>query len=121
MTNRQKAKNGVGYLMKYLSKMGDLHEFPEGLRLHGSGGLEQYAKQIRTWYNLPEWVKREYGVGEVKRRGGRLVVMDSGEILEPMFSRQFVPGGMVCKALRDVPERRHDGPYSTVRGGAWLN
>lgn len=113
MTNRQRAKNGVGYLMKYLSKMGELHTFPDGLRLHGSGGLQDYAKQVRTWYNLPEWVKREYGVGDVKRRGGRLIVMDSGEILEPMFSRHIMPGGMVLKALRDYPEKRHDGPYST--------
>lgn len=39
MTNTEKAKAGVGYLMKYLSKLGEFHRFPRGMRLYGIGEL----------------------------------------------------------------------------------
>ena len=39
MTNTQKAQAGVGYLMKYVSKMGEFTDFPKGLRLSEKGGL----------------------------------------------------------------------------------
>ena len=67
MTNVEKARNGVGYLMKYLSKIGDVAAFPHHLRLYGVGGLTPQARMVRGWYNLPEWAKREYGVGDLKR------------------------------------------------------
>src|SRR5664279_3903926 len=86
MTNTEKAKAGVGYLMKYLSKAGELVEFPEGLRLYGMGGLDPLARAVRSWYNLPQWAKNLYGVGDLCRFGGRLMHLDSGEILPPMYS-----------------------------------
>lgn len=67
MTNTDVAKAGVGYLMKYLSKLGELTRFPKGLRLYGIGGLTHQARSVRSWLNLPEWVKASYGVGDVKR------------------------------------------------------
>ena len=45
MTNTQIAKAGVGYLMKYVSKMGEFSDFPKGLRLSGKGGLNEQADQ----------------------------------------------------------------------------
>lgn len=115
MTNTQRAKAGVGYLMKYLSKLGELTVFPEGLRLYGIGGLDEAARAVRGWYNLPEWVKRTYGVGDVKRLSSHLVDIETGEVLPPMFSSQFIPGGIRLKCLRDYPERWHSGAYSTLR------
>ena len=115
MTNTQVAKAGVGYLMKYLSKLGELTVFPPHLRLYGCGGLNAQARSVRCWYNLPEWAKREHGVGDLKRQGSRLIVLDTGEILEPMYARRFVPGGMVLTPLRAIPERWHDGAYSALR------
>lgn len=117
MTNTQKAKAGVGYLMKYLSKLGELTVFPEGLRLYGIGGLDEAARAVRGWYNLPEWVKRTYGVGDVKRMGSHLVDVETGELLPPMFSSQFMPGGIRLTCLREYPERWHSGAYSTFKGG----
>jgi hypothetical protein len=116
MTNTQVAKSGVGYLMKYLSKLGDLTVFPPHLRLSGCGGLSAQARGVRCWYNLPEWAKREHGVGDLKRQGSRLIVLETGEILPPMYSTRCVSGGIVLTLLRPMPERWHDGAYST-----WAN
>lgn len=115
MTNTEKAKSGVGYLMKYLSKLGEHHTFPPHLRLYGVGGLNPDARMIRTWYNLPEWVKSEHGVGDVRRMGVGLIVVDTGEMLEPMYKREFYPGGVRLTPLRDVAERFHDGAYSSIK------
>ena len=64
MTNTQKVKSSaVAYLMKYVSKCHEMMVFPEGLRLFGVGGLDHSQRAIRSWSNLPEWAKCEYGVG----------------------------------------------------------
>lgn len=112
MSNTEKARSGIGYLMKYLSKLGELTRFPKNLRLYGVAGLTEQGKAVRSWYNLPEWAKRTYGVGEVIRRAGRLVVQLTGEILESPYLVKFVPSGLSIIQLRDIPERFHDGAYS---------
>jgi len=113
MTNTDVAKAGVGYLMKYLSKLGEMMRFPKGLRLYGIGGLDTQARSVRRWYNLPEWCKAEYGVGEVLRKKMGLLVVATGEILAPAYACQHIPGGMVVKALRELAQKFHDGAYST--------
>lgn len=114
MSNTQQAKHGVSYLMKYLSKMGEFHEFPDGLRLYGVGGLTAESRQIRTWQNLPQWVKNDNGVGEVIRTRSGYVVLATGELLPPMYSRHFVPGGIEIIPLRELPPKLYDhGPYCT--------
>lgn len=114
MTNVQVAKAGVGYLMKYLSKLGELTRFPKGLRLYGVGGLNKQGRAVRSWLNLPEWVKAAHGVGEVVRKKIGLVVKLTGEVLDPMYSVKLVGGvGLVITALRELPERFHAGAYSS--------
>jgi hypothetical protein len=113
MTNTDKALSGVGYLMKYLSKLGELTVFPKGLRLYGIGGLDSQARGVRSWLNLPEWVKRSHGVGEIVRKRCGLVVRATGEVLEPAFSCIVSQFSMVIVSLRELPERFHDGAYST--------
>lgn len=112
MTQREVAKSGVGYLMKYLSKLNEFYRFPKGMRLYGIGGLTREGRSIRQWFNLPEWVKRSYGVGEIKTMSRAFLVRATGELLEPAFRVLLVPGGLVLKALRELPERFHDGAYS---------
>jgi len=114
MTNTEQAKSGVGYLMKYLSKLGELTRFPKGLRLYGIGGLCEQGRSVRSWLNLPEWVKVFHGVGEVLRKRAGFVVRATGEILEPAFSVRIVPSGLMVSALRPIPERFFSGPYSSV-------
>ena len=113
MTNTQQARSGVGYLMKYLSKLGDEKSFPPHLRLYGIGGLNVAARAVRGWYNLPEWAKAGHGVGDLRRLGSHLVVVETGEVLPPMYSRKFAGGSIFLEALRPMPERFHDGAYST--------
>lgn len=113
MTNTQIARSGVGYLMKYLSKLGELTRFPKGMRLYGVGGLCKLGRSVRSWFNLPEWVKRSYGVGDVLRRGSRLLVAATGEVLEPAFMVTLAPSGLAITQLRELPERFHHGAYST--------
>lgn len=113
MSNTQQCKAGVSYLMKYLSKMGEEHRFPDGLRLYGVGGLSKDARAIRQWQNLPAWVKHDHGVGGVKRVRGGFVDMETGELLAAMYRRAFVPGGIELYQLRDMPEKVYDhGPWS---------
>lgn len=113
MTNTQPALSGVGYLMKYLSKLGELTRFPKGLRLYGIGGLNQTGRAVRQWLNLPEWVKRAHGVGEVKKLPRGFLVLATGEILEPAFQLLRVPAGVLLRALRELPEKFHAGAYSS--------
>jgi hypothetical protein len=113
MTNTEKAFSGVGYLMKYLSKLGELTIFPKGMRLYGIGGLTAAGRSVRSWFNLPEWVKRSHGVGEVKRIACGFVVQATGEMLEAAYSVSVVSGALILRQLRDIPERFHDGAYST--------
>jgi len=114
MSNTQPALAGVGYLMKYLSKLGELTKFPKGLRLYGIGGLCEKGRAVRSWLNLPEWVKVSHGVGEVCRVGAALVVRATGEILPPAFAVRLVPSGLILTKLRDIPARWFDGAYSSV-------
>lgn len=113
-TNTQKCTHGVSYLMKYLSKMGEFHEFPSGMRLHGCGGLDQDQRKTMSWHSLPGWVKREHGVGDVRRINGSLVIMSTGEILPPMYQRKLIPGGLILTQLRPMPEKVYDH-------GAWCS
>lgn len=113
MSNTQPAKAGIGYLMKYLSKLGEFHRFPKGLRLYGIGGLDSVGRELRAWQNLPEWVKREHGVGDVKRCARGLTVLATGEQLESPWLVQRIPNGLSIKLARPLPDRFHEGPYST--------
>jgi len=115
MTQRVIAKNAVGYLMKYLSKISPFHVFPKGARIHGYGGLTQQSRGICTWLNLPGWCKQRFGVGELRTIAGRRVVRDTGEILPPMYHRLFLRAGMRLYPLGPVPDRWVDGPYCTLR------
>ena len=113
MTNTQPAKAGIGYLMKYLSKLGEFSHFPKGLRLYGIGGLNAAARGIRTWLNLPEWAKRSFGVGDLIRKSGRLVVQATGEILSSPYLVFLLPGALIVRTIAFIPESFHSGPYST--------
>jgi hypothetical protein len=114
MTQKAEAKSGVGYLMKYLSKLGEFNRFPKGLRLYGIGGLNPTGRSVRQWFNLPGWVQAEYGVGDVVRKAFGLVVRSTGEILESAYEVLHVPGGLCVRALRELPEKFHSGAYSSV-------
>jgi hypothetical protein len=105
MSNTEVAQSGVGYLMKYLSKLGELARFPKGLRLYGIGGLNRDGRSVRTWFNLPQWAKAAYGVGDLARSALGLVVRATGEVLPPVWRVHRVPGGIALQKLREVAPR----------------
>lgn len=119
MSNTELARSGVGYLMKYLSKLGELTRFPKGLRLYGIGGLSKAGRMVRGWYNLPQWAKAAYGVGELVRKKAGLVVRATGEILPAVWRVSRIPSGLLLTKLRDIPPRfetpsgEHFGAYSS--------
>lgn len=122
MTETERARSGVGYLMKYLSKLGELTRFPKSLRLYGIGGLTQQGRAVRTWFNLPQWAKAAHGVGELTRAAGGLVLKATGEILPAVWRVAHTPSGLVLTQLRDiasrfdesmVPPGQYPGAYSS--------
>lgn len=121
MANRAKAYSGVGYLMKYLSKLGELTIFPPGLRLYGMGGLTDQGRSVRRWFNLPAWVKLVAGVGDVVKVGNAFVLRATGEILETPYSVLKTQWGLEIKAIREIPARWFDGVYSSVSFGELKN
>ena len=114
MSNSEKAFSGVGYLMKYLSKLGELTIFPKGLRLYGIGGLDAHGRAVRRWYNLPGWVKLSAGVGDVVKVGNAFVMKATGEVLEPAYTVVKKVGGILLFPLRVLESRWFDGAYSSV-------
>jgi len=114
MTQRALAIAPVGYLMKYASKCDSLGTFPKGARIYGTGGLCADGKAVRAWLGLPDWAKRLHGVGELCRRAGRLVVRETGEVLESPWVRTKCVGGLLLRLARPMADRWFSGPYSMI-------
>jgi hypothetical protein len=60
MTRIEWARNAVGYVAKYASKANSTQFFPRGARIHGCGGLEEPARNIRSWWLSPTWVREAW-------------------------------------------------------------
>lgn len=114
MTNRQLARNAVGYLMKYMSKIGKHHEYPKHARIYGAGGLDQQDRHIRSWLNWPTWLKQLHGVGSVMVRKGRRLVRETGEVLQSPYKLLRTRFGLQLQTVGPVPEAWASGPYSAI-------
>ncbi len=118
------ARNAIGYLVKYISKFDAEEQLPKGARLHGGGGLDALGRQVRTWFNLPAWLKPFAGVGQrfVRIKSGRLAEKGTGVCMQSPW-RVSVHGGRVVATqifryaggIADI-----GGPYSLLGefGGA---
>jgi hypothetical protein len=112
------ARHPVGYLIKYASKFDVKGGLPKGARLHGSGGFDEFSKQIRRWFNLPTWLKCLAGVGSrfMRIKGVGLVASDTGVCVQSPW-RVSCRGGRVFATkvfeyiggLKDVV-----GPYTLI-------
>ena len=123
MTRSEQLLTGIGYVLKYLSKISHFHKFPKGLRLSGSGGFSDEARAVRQWKNLPDWCRQQYGVGEVRRtaystapepgspRKSGLVVSETGEILESPWIVMRGAGRLFLRCVGELPSRFADGPW----------
>ena len=112
------ARNAIGYLCKYVSKFDELGFIPKGARLHGAGGYDEFAKQIRQWVNLPTWLKALAGVGSryLRVKGVGLVERSTGVCVQSPWRMSFSGGRLIATRLFTYPEALRDvaGPYSEI-------
>lgn len=81
MTQRLRVNRPLKYILKYASKGGEIVEFPRGLRLHACGGLAPPARNHRTWWLSPRWVRAIWSEQEKPRRrvGGGFISQVTGQ------------------------------------------
>jgi hypothetical protein len=60
LTRGEWAYSPVGYLRKYVSKLGSFDRVPKGARISGVGGLTRKNRIERTYRMLPQWLKAKY-------------------------------------------------------------
>lgn len=112
------ARNAIGYLCKYISKFDSLGYIPKGARLHGSGGHDEFAKQIRQWVNLPTWLKSLAGVESryLRVKGVGLVERSTGVHVPSPWWVSFSGNRLVATRLFTYPTALRDvaGPYSEI-------
>ncbi|WP_156454327.1 rolling circle replication-associated protein [Lampropedia cohaerens] len=117
MTKIEWARNAVGYMVKYLSKMDSGGLFPRGCRLSGRGGLPKEGRAICRWLNYAGWLKRLAGVNTpIKRiKGVGLVNIESGEVLPSPWHVFFSKGKVLAiQMFAYAGGIDHKGPYSML-------
>lgn len=96
-------KNGAAYIAKYCAKHDENQgEFPKGARLHGCGGLEPSKRWVRSWWNLPKYVRKVYtqpSLCVVPSKGGGWVSKETGEWLDSPYTVLFSPLRIVKKGI----------------------
>ncbi len=104
------ARNAIGYLCKYVSKLDGQATLPKGARLHGSGGHDDFARQIRQWFNLPTWLKSLVGVESrfVRLKGVGLVERSTGVCMQSPW-RVSLRGKPRLSQLGSSHTQRHYG------------
>lgn len=69
------ARNAVGYIVKYASKIDTKDRLPCGARMHGSGGFTAVERQKLSFESKPTWARTLSYIGQKMRRaeGGGFV------------------------------------------------
>lgn len=121
------ARNPVGYMVKYATKTGpdDLARLPKGVRLHGNGGMGDFARRTMRIALWPQWLRernnadcflRFYtpgvaedlgvapGWSDVRKVTGGWLDRSTGELQPTPWRVIFEPGGQV--AIERKPEER---------------
>lgn len=118
-SNVTRARSAPAYLMKYLSKglgSDELH-LPQGARMHGRGGLEEWARRGLRWYAYPSWIKARASINDRWDRATGGGWWSPEGIVIPSEHKRVCIGGLwgvvrVADYGRPFPV---DGPYSPVR------
>ena len=93
------ARNAIGYIAKYASKADSLHLPARGARMHGNGGVTGEALQEQRWWRLPTWARERVVPSDQcrRRKGGGLLVPDTGEILRSPWAVIFRGGSVFLR------------------------
>lgn len=68
MSQVQRARSPVGYLIKYASKGDSETRFPKGARLFGCGGLSVADRATKRWRLIPLYIRVQFNIGDGVRR-----------------------------------------------------
>lgn len=68
MSQVQRARSPVGYLVKYASKGDSETRFPKGARIFGCGGLDLAQRAEKRWRTLPLYIRVQFNIGDDVRR-----------------------------------------------------
>lgn len=115
-TQVDEARDGVAYLMKYLSK-GTRLAFPHGMRTHGAGGLEYAMRRAKRWLRYPSWIKARADIHDDWRpaKGGGWYSPE-GFCIPSEHVRQWVGDRWCCVQVADYGRPfKAEGPFSWVR------
>ena len=99
MTNVEVARNPVGYLAKYSSKVAGCDEevrLPAGCRISGGGGLSEVGRREAAWWLLPRYVREQFpevGARVSRARGGGWLNWDTGEWFPAVALAEVCAGG----------------------------
>ncbi|NKF22974.1 rolling circle replication-associated protein [Solimonas marina] len=74
-TRSEWAQNGVGYIVKYASKVATKDKLPCGARMHGSGGFTADERKRMSFETRPTWARTLSYIGQKLQRakGGGFV------------------------------------------------
>lgn len=81
------ARNPVGYMAKYLSKLNEIDHYPKGARISGFGGLTPEAKRERRYWAAPSYIREQFGecCNPFRRAGGGWIDRETGEVLPARY------------------------------------
>lgn len=75
MTQAEWARNAVGYIVKYASKIASKDRLPQGARMHGSGGFTKDERAHLKHHGLPTWLRdRAYAGQNIEKLPGGIAV-----------------------------------------------
>lgn len=98
-TQAEWARNAVGYIVKYASKVGTKDRLPSGARMHGSGGFTKDERSHLKHHRLPTWLRHRSYAGQ---------------------RHEVLPGGVVVQQYVCGLRRAARSPYIRIgsRAGA---
>jgi hypothetical protein len=113
-TNTKGLRSGVGYISKgvgYVAKgsVEGAAAFPQGLRIHGAGGLSRGGRAWRAWQRLPAFVRevwpdrraqaRRFRGEEIRNNGPGFVDEETGEVVRSPWRVVCIRNGAVRMGL----------------------
>lgn len=75
ITKCEWAYSPVGYMVKYVSKIGSKDRLPCGARMHGSGGFTVAERKLMSFHSKARWIQKLSYIGQKTERakGGGIV------------------------------------------------
>lgn len=128
-TRSEWARNAVGYIVKYASKIGSKDKLPCGARMHGSGGFSKEERLQMRFHARPTWLRQLTQMAQrVTRPQGGGVILHyacglARRVASPFVLVTRLPGRVVLarrEATADAIRIQLESTWQTILGPAWL-